>query len=453
MRSNRRRFAWLSLLVAALAALATSSSRAGDSKVEGTASGPRIAFDGGTEYLFPTAYVGSHVTHAFRFHNRGSSDLVIRKVDTSCGCTVSRISRAQVPPGESGTIELTLDTSEKIGKAIMVRGTVFSNDASQTAAGPCTTLLELKGEVVSCYKLMPTGAYMGQVIRANGPKVMELRAIGVLEAKEGFKILSIETPAAWLKVEPRALGVAELSSDSKCGYAIQVTVLPSVPVGDFLARVVVTTDCSRQPTIRFPVIGVAHGVVKAPENLLMGHFRRGDDVERLAPLERTDGTASGIPILGLEYDETRFEVVAEVAIEGVRTDLKIKVKKTIPPGPFSAPILVRLNDARTPLLRINVFGDVAPRVAPDPLVGLCRPGAPPLRISVPVEGGKVTEISVEPADAPFEAELQPADQTGAPFVLVKIKGEPAAGTRGALVLATDVAGEEKVRVPLVVQAP
>jgi hypothetical protein len=412
---------------------------------------PKIAFDE-KEYLFPTAFVGSKVTHSFHFTNRGTAELVIQKVDTSCGCTVSRIARAHVPPGEDGTIELTLDTTEKLGHAVLVRGTVHSNDPKENAAGPGTTLLELKGQVVTCYRLMPLGAYFGEVVRSNGPKTVEIKAPGVLAAADGYKITAVECPVRWLKVETRALDAGELPKDSKGGHALKLTVLPTIPVGNFMVQLIVRTDCPTQPAFRIPVIGVAAGAIKGPETIVFTPFHRGEPVERVGFLQRVDGKPGGIPIVSIEHDTARFDVKAEPTIEGARTELKITVKKDAPPGPFASPIVVHLNETATPLVRIETYGEILPRVAPDPALGLLRPGGEPVRILVPIDGGKLVGARVDPAEAPFEATVEPANESGAATVVVKLKDSASAGAHGSLVLDTDVPGEEQVRVPLEVLA-
>ncbi len=67
--------------------------------------------------------VGEIISYAFRFHNSGKGDLIIKKVITSCGCTVSKWSKKPIHPGEAGEIEVIFDSSGRYGiqnKAISV---------------------------------------------------------------------------------------------------------------------------------------------------------------------------------------------------------------------------------------------------------------------------------------------------------------------------------------------
>jgi hypothetical protein len=55
------------------------------------------------------------VPFVFRFRNRGQTELVIREVRTTCGCTAALVERDRYRPGEWGTIRGTVDTVGKSG--------------------------------------------------------------------------------------------------------------------------------------------------------------------------------------------------------------------------------------------------------------------------------------------------------------------------------------------------
>lgn len=56
------------------------------------------------------------VTVSFKYSNTGKSDLVIRKIRTTCGCTTISKSNTVVKPGESSTIEAVFDAGVRQGK-------------------------------------------------------------------------------------------------------------------------------------------------------------------------------------------------------------------------------------------------------------------------------------------------------------------------------------------------
>jgi len=64
---------------------------------------------------FGTIDEGEKVACVFKFSNTGDADLVLTSVLTSCGCTVSKFSKKPIPPGGSGTIEITYDSTDRNG--------------------------------------------------------------------------------------------------------------------------------------------------------------------------------------------------------------------------------------------------------------------------------------------------------------------------------------------------
>ena len=85
---------------------------------------------------------GEKVSHSFRFKNVGTTDLIISKVEGSCGCTVLKgWPKHPVRPGDMGKIDVVFDSNGKKG---------FQNKTISVVANtyPSTTVLTLNGEVI-----------------------------------------------------------------------------------------------------------------------------------------------------------------------------------------------------------------------------------------------------------------------------------------------------------------
>ena len=69
-----------------------------------------IVFD---EYEHPFGKVtgGEKVSFQFTFENKGTADLVINSVMSSCGCTVPKYDSKPIHPGDKGNIEVIFNTS------------------------------------------------------------------------------------------------------------------------------------------------------------------------------------------------------------------------------------------------------------------------------------------------------------------------------------------------------
>ena len=75
---------------------------------------PIIKFDK-EEHDFGNIIQGEIVTYGFKFENKGKKDLLIYKVRTSCGCTVTDYPKIPIKPGGDGVINVTFDSKGRKG--------------------------------------------------------------------------------------------------------------------------------------------------------------------------------------------------------------------------------------------------------------------------------------------------------------------------------------------------
>lgn len=69
-------------------------------------------------YEYGFVMQGDTVTHDFYFKNVGNDDLMIKRVEASCGCTTPSYPREPIPPGEDGKISVVFKTAGKLGRQI-----------------------------------------------------------------------------------------------------------------------------------------------------------------------------------------------------------------------------------------------------------------------------------------------------------------------------------------------
>jgi hypothetical protein len=65
---------------------------------------------------FGTIEEGTIKLAKINFQNVGSSTLEITDIKTTCDCTAALLSSKKVGPGESGTLRIELDTTDRSGK-------------------------------------------------------------------------------------------------------------------------------------------------------------------------------------------------------------------------------------------------------------------------------------------------------------------------------------------------
>jgi len=95
-----------------------------------------------TNHDFGKIRTGSIPSYSFIVKNTGSSDLIIRKVRPSCGCTVTTLAKSILKPGEETKIETQFNSTGYTGvqsKSIMV----ICNDPTNSM-----TILNFSADVV-----------------------------------------------------------------------------------------------------------------------------------------------------------------------------------------------------------------------------------------------------------------------------------------------------------------
>ncbi len=108
---------------------------------EELAKAPKIEFKE-TKYEFGTLKQGERTSHDFEFKNTGKSDLVIRKIKTTCGCTATKPEKMVIKPGETSKIKVTFNSSGKRGKQNKTI-TVTTNSPEKSSVA-----LKIVGEVL-----------------------------------------------------------------------------------------------------------------------------------------------------------------------------------------------------------------------------------------------------------------------------------------------------------------
>ena len=103
---------------------------------------PVIDFNGRV-FEFGEITEGTKVEHLFKITNKGKSDLLIRSVKASCGCTAANPTSNVVKPGTSTDLKVIFDSTAKLGmqnKTI----TIISNDPNTS-----TSILRISGNVIN----------------------------------------------------------------------------------------------------------------------------------------------------------------------------------------------------------------------------------------------------------------------------------------------------------------
>lgn len=99
---------------------------------EQLANAPAASFEP-TTFDFGEMKQGDKESHTFMLTNNGKSDLIIRRVRSSCGCTAVAPSKSTIAPGETAPIKVTFDSRGKRGRQSKSI-TVITNDPKNPTA-------------------------------------------------------------------------------------------------------------------------------------------------------------------------------------------------------------------------------------------------------------------------------------------------------------------------------
>jgi len=95
-----------------------------------------------TSYDFGEMNQGDKKEHTFTLTNNGKTDLIIRRVRSSCGCTAVAPSKSVIAAGETAPIKVTFDSRGKRGRQSKSI-TVITNDPKTP-----TSTLRISSQIV-----------------------------------------------------------------------------------------------------------------------------------------------------------------------------------------------------------------------------------------------------------------------------------------------------------------
>jgi len=137
-----KRIVWIfSIFIVLLSCKSRSNAVIGNLSSSDTANAPYMYFKEDVQDLGKVRQ-GDTVFCLFIVENRGKTDLLIKRVSPSCGCTVAQYEEKPIPPFKSGIIKLIFATNGRVGK-VNKNATVSSN------ARPDSKILTFKCEIIS----------------------------------------------------------------------------------------------------------------------------------------------------------------------------------------------------------------------------------------------------------------------------------------------------------------
>ncbi len=270
--------------------------------------GPKLV-TASTTHTFNRMYQNQTGTHTFVLRNEGLSDLKIIPGKPSCKCTVSKVSRKTIPPGETAEVTLTWKTGKSKGK-YRKRAPIKTNDPTQQSIQ-----LKIEGTVTPDFAFKPPTLFASGLAN-DMEKTLEAqlffygeKPVEVLESTLGKDDLK-----NFMKVDYQPIATDQISEPyATSGFKVRVKFFPGMPIGNFHEAVVFRTDPSFTQPVRLKV----NGTVRKPVHLFGPKLDRNTQVLDLGKVF----AGSGDPVRLLMQVAGRY-----------RDDVQVKVISSDPPG-------------------------------------------------------------------------------------------------------------------------
>ncbi len=125
--------------------------------LESNRGAPKLEVVGGEEFDFGVMEPGTKGEHTFVVKNTGTAPMTLEVIGSTCKCTIGKLDKSELQPGEETNINLTWDvksTSEQFGQSAILK----SNDPIRGEFH-----LKVKGTVISQMTMVPRTLSFGQV--------------------------------------------------------------------------------------------------------------------------------------------------------------------------------------------------------------------------------------------------------------------------------------------------
>ena len=219
---------------------------------------PRVQVEGGDVFDFGVMSPEETRQHVFVVRNTGDATLTLRFLEKSCQCTEARLSRSEIPPGESAEVELSWKSNDyKLEFSQTAR--FQTNDPSQLELD-----LRIRGRVQQIVRPVPLALSFDNVLVQQSRQAtiqvfgyrdddlcVEQAEFLVEETAEFFQAAITPLPADVMQREPGA----------RSGSLVTLTLQPGLSLGPLYQRVRLRLNKPDLVPIEVPIEGVIVGNV------------------------------------------------------------------------------------------------------------------------------------------------------------------------------------------------
>ncbi len=279
------------------------------------------------------------IHHSFNIRNDGTKLLEIKRVETSCGCTTTRLVDSLLAPGQSSDLEVNFNPVNEEGEAIKII-VLFTNDPAEPRID-----LRLHANIIPTLVADPKLVDFGMVRKGDTPTIT-VRLTGPRGANLHInRVTGGEGIINWTS--------APVRSDTGSVMEWTVHLNPDLSIGKFARRIVLNLDYPRKPLFRMGLSGEVYSYFHMQsDHLDFYNVRTGTtttkelkvDCDGSKPYRITDAESSS-PMIRAELKESGHGYVVALTLNA-------------PPKPerVRASVILKTTDPAQPQIEIQTRG-------------------------------------------------------------------------------------------------
>lgn len=268
---------------------------------------------------FGNVYRGQTVSHRFVFANAGQGPLVIQGVHAACGCTAVEVEKnKKYQPGETGFIEVKLDTTSFVGPIVKTI-TVLSNEKLLP-----DRILTVRADIKTDLMAEPPLLDFGDIYSKQGAaKSIRIQAIAPFSLKVSGLVFNQD------------LFTASFVPSGANG-TLQVALKPGLRAGFIRETIVLKTNSKHLSDLPIPIRANIKGNLEfAPQYLEFGAIEPLDQVRRSLSLKGlTDFNVTGsrveMIVNGQKIDNSeKYLLISTMSHEKSKKLVSISLKNSL----------------------------------------------------------------------------------------------------------------------------
>ncbi len=198
---------------------------------------------------FGSVIQGTHKKKTLRLTNKGDADLIIQLAKVTCGCLSVTVTKKKIPPGESASLVVSLDSNRQRGR--IKKHIIVTSNSRQHGQ----VFIPVFGEIKPVYRLEHDNLDFGLVIAGKTAKV-EMKVFALPGAHPKVGTISLRHEA--LKITTRVFA----EENGTHGLIITAILKQTAKPGRLVVPVRINLLEDKVDALRFVVVGAVLGDIR-----------------------------------------------------------------------------------------------------------------------------------------------------------------------------------------------